>query len=321
MIEELTRDLERKIVTVTMNPVFDKSLFIRGFEPGGTFIAEESTTLAAGKGVNVSRALKNVSIDSIATGILPEGGMDAYLELLEHEGISHDFVHTQGAIRTNVTLVNTIGCDETHIRERGPLIGSLSLKLLQKKIISLIEDETVFVFSGSLPEGLPSTAYAGLIETLKRYGCPSFLDTSEDALRDTVSSGPFFVKPNLEEAEQVLGYYPEKADDLKKACEDFHEKGVENVMITMGKKGVVFSGKGELVRASVEIPFPVNSVGSGDAALAGSIVGILGGLDAKSIARLACTFGAANSLISGAGRFQYGDLERLYGMAETSALL
>jgi len=312
MIEELSNGLKSRIVTVTLNPVFDKSLLIPYFRPGGTFIAEESLTLAAGKGVNVSRVLKNVSIDSIVSGILPGEGKDIYLELLENEGFSHDFVSTEGVIRTNVTIVSRAYDGETHLRERGPTVRRSALDLLKKKLVTLIENETLFVFSGSIPEGLPSSSYGELIDVVKRHGCSAFLDTSKGALRNALSSGPLLIKPNLKEVQDALGYLPGNNEELKKACTDFHLLGIENVMITMGKEGVVLSRKDEVVHARVEISAPVNSVGSGDAAAAGSVIGILKGLDTKSIARLACAFGGANTLVTGAGRFRIKDVERLY---------
>ena len=320
MIEELSNGLNSRIVTVTLNPVFDKSLLIPGFRPGGTFIAEESLTLAAGKGVNVSRVLKNVSIDSIVSGILPREGKDIYHKLLESDGFTHDFISTEGVIRTNVTIVSQAHDGETHLRERGPTVRRSALDLLKKKLVTLIEDETLFVFSGSIPEGLPSSSYGDLIDVVKRYGCSAFLDTSKNALRNALSSGPLFIKPNLKEVQDALGYLPGNKEELKKACADFHALGIENVMITMGKDGVVLSRKDEIVLARVEISAPVNSVGSGDAAAAGSVIGILKGLNTKSIARLACAFGGANTLVSGAGMFRYKDVERLYGRIKILSL-
>jgi 1-phosphofructokinase len=320
MIEELSNGLNSRIVTVTLNPVFDKSLLIPDFRPGGTFIAEESLTIAAGKGVNVSRVLKNVSIDSIVSGVLPREGKDIYHKLLESDGFTHDFISTEGVIRTNVTIVSRAHAGETHLRERGPTVRRSALDLLKKKLMTLIEDETVFVFSGSIPEGLPSSSYGDLIDVVKRYGCSVFLDTSKNALRNALSSGPLFIKPNLKEVQDALGYLPGNREELKKACTDFHALGIENVMITMGKDGVVFSRKDEIILARVEISAPVNSVGSGDAAVAGSVIGILKGFDTKSIARLACAFGGANTLVSGAGMFRYKDVERLYGRIKVLSL-
>lgn len=318
MIAEIRKAITCRIITVTLNPVFDRSLLVPGFRPGGTFIVEDSTMLPAGKGVNVSRSLRNVSIDSIVSGILPRGGSEIYRGLLEKDRLQHDFILTEGLIRTNVTIVHSGG--ETHLREKSHPIDRSTLNRFKKKLLALIDGDTTFVFSGSLPDGLPADTYSQLIDTARQKGCPVFLDASGIPLRRAVASRPWFVKPNLKEVRDALGYFPGSIEDLEQACGDFHNLGIENVMITMGKEGVILSRKGEIVSAGVEVPRPVNAVGSGDAAASGAIIGTLGGLDTVSVARLACAFGGANTLVSGAGLFRVQDLERLYSSAEVLTL-
>jgi 1-phosphofructokinase family hexose kinase len=309
-----------RIVTVTLNPVFDRSLFVPDFAMGGTFIVENSATLACGKGVNVSRALKNVAVESTASGILPRVGMEVYLELLDKEDIAHDFLVTEGVIRTNVTIVHGNREAETHLRERGPKVPRSALQSLKEKLRTLAEGDTVFVFSGSLPEGFRSSAYRELIDAVGRCGCRSFLDTSGDALKEALSSRPYLIAPNLGEVRDALGYIPDCNREIRPACSEFHDMGIEHVMITRGRDGVVLSNREETVCAGVEVKDPVNAVGSGDAALAGSILGILGGSDIETVARLACAFGAANTLVSGAGLFRTRDLQTLFGKARALPL-
>jgi 1-phosphofructokinase family hexose kinase len=316
MIQEIKKALNCKIITVTLNPVFDRSLLVPDFRPKGTFIVKDSTIIAAGKGVNVSRSLKNVAIDSTASGILPIGGSDTYLSLLDRERLRPDFLLTEGIIRTNVTIVHPDIRGETHLRERGPHITPSTLNRFKEKLTALIEGETILVLSGSLPDGLPIDTYAVLIDTAKQHGCRVFLDTSKEALKRSLPSKPFFIKPNLEEVRDALGYLPQNSDDLKRACSDFYALGIENVVITRGKDGIVLSRGKEIVSARVKISRPVNAVGSGDAVVAGSIIGVLGGLDTRSAVKLACAFGAANALVSGAGVFRSKDVERLYSWAE-----
>ncbi len=57
--EELKDKLKHRIITVTLCPNFDRTLWLKNFKAGGTFLADDSKTIAAGKGVNVSRALRN----------------------------------------------------------------------------------------------------------------------------------------------------------------------------------------------------------------------------------------------------------------------
>jgi fructose-1-phosphate kinase PfkB-like protein len=153
---------------VTLNPVLDKTLLVQNFEAGKTFLADRSDNFAGGKGVNVSRALSTFSIRSIATGIIGDSGKDTYLAILSGEKIRHDFLSTNGYVRTSVTIVSGSGEDETHIREKGPHISVEMVSKLKAKLNKFVQEEsdpgdTIIVLSGSLPAGLSSGTYKELI--------------------------------------------------------------------------------------------------------------------------------------------------------------
>ena len=308
---ELTNRLCRKVVTVTLNPVLDKTLWVKDFCAGGTFQVDRSEDVAGGKGVNVSRALKTMGFDSTASGLMAEGVSAPYIQLMERDGIAHDFLMTEGNLRMNITVVSGGQNGETHLRDKGPLLREELLPELEKKLKAMISRNTLYVVAGSLPRGLPDASYHRLIKCVKSWGSHAVLDSSGQPLLEGLKAKPFFIKPNSYEVEEVLGFLPETRKTLIRAVERFHSTGIENVMITLGKRGVVFSqgGKAVLARASVERP--VNSVGSGDAALAGALAGMLSELGTEDTARLACAMGAANTLVSGACVFLKKDVFRL----------
>ena len=58
------------VITVTLNPAMDKTLTLYGFSLGeGNRVLSAGNDIG-GKGVNVSKVLKKVSIDSAAVGFL-----------------------------------------------------------------------------------------------------------------------------------------------------------------------------------------------------------------------------------------------------------
>ena len=330
-----------RVVTVTLNPAVDKTLWVPGFEAGKTFSVERSETVAGGKGVNVSRALKRLGIDSTATGIIGRDGSGPYLGALDAEGLSHDFVFVDGTLRTNVTVLACGGAcggeahpagrsGETHLREKGPAVAEAALAELEEKLKALIQDSCLVVFSGSLPLGLPDDSYGRLVELAKSRGARSALDSSGAPLRLGLKTKPFFIKPNAREVEESLGFLPEGEAGLMEAIRRYTAEGIEAVMISLGKEGLAYSrresagGEGNFrisaVRARISVERPLNAVGSGDAALAGALAGILSGFCAEDTARLACAAGAANTLVSGACIFRSEDVERLFGMTEVKAL-
>ncbi|UCB45093.1 MAG: hexose kinase [Spirochaetota bacterium] len=317
MIEALKEKLKHRIITVTLCPNFDRTLWVKNFEAGATFLATSSDTMAAGKGVNVSRALINFNIDSIATGLLPRGGASDYIRLLEKEGINHNFQLTSGKVRINTTIISGMTI-ETHIRERGSRLAVSALTAFKKKMLKLINKNTIVVFSGRLPEGFPDTTYFDLVTEVKKQDCLAFLDVSGASLQKALAAKPFYIKPNLYEVQDALGYFPAKDADLIRAVGEFHNIGIQHIVISRGKDGILYSDGEEMLAAKMQISRSINTVGSGDATVAGSVVGILSGLDNRKKTALACACGAANTLLSGAGRFQPSDVTRLFKRVEVS---
>jgi 1-phosphofructokinase family hexose kinase len=312
------------VVTVTLNPAVDRTLWVPGFAAGKTLAVDRSATVAGGKGVNVSRALGRLGIDSTATGFVGREASGPYLAMLDSEGIRHDFVPVDGAPRTNVTILSGTRSPETHLREKGPVVAEAALRELEEKLRALLEGTTprgaLVVLSGGLPPGLGPDTYARLIELAHRCGAKAALDASGEPLRAGLSARPDLIKPNSREVSESLGFFPRSEEDFSKAIAGYRGAGVETVMISLGKDGIVFSRGERAFHARVAVDEPVNSVGSGDAALAGAVAGLLSGFPDEGIAGLACAAGAANTLLSGACVFRLEDVEKLLAGVELRAL-
>jgi 1-phosphofructokinase family hexose kinase len=320
MIGDICNRLNKSIVTVTMNPVLDRTLKVKNFRAGGTFQVDRSESFAGGKGVNVSRALRAFGIDSTATGMLADGGSDVYKNLLDTGEIAHDFLSISGFLRTNVTIVSDSSGKETHLREKGPVISRSMLRGFEEKIRPLYKEDVIFVISGSLPDGLHDKTYSFIINEARSAGADAFFDASGPSFKEGIKAAPLFIKPNAREVEEALGFYPELRDDFLKSVRAFHSMGIKNVMITLGKNGLIYSRGEEIVHAQAAVPAPVNTVGSGDAALAGGIIGVINGFDTADTARIACALGSANTQISGACVFEIKEVEKYCVKTKISVL-
>jgi fructose-1-phosphate kinase PfkB-like protein len=176
------------------------------------------------------------------------------------------------------------------------------------------------VLSGGLPPGLDPGTYARLIAFVHGRGAEAAFDASGDPLREGLAARPDLIKPNAREVSESLGFHPRSDEDVARALALYHDAGVETVVLSLGGEGLAFSRGGRAVRARVAVDRPLNSVGSGDAALAGALAGTLGGLPDEDVAALACAAGAANTLVSGACVFRLEDVERLFAAVELRAI-
>ncbi len=113
-----------------------------------------------------------------------------------------------------------------------------------------------------------------LEEKVFEYGVNLFKDN--DLYLDTVSHtkamrvkdiiGLFHtIKPNKLEAEALSGIEIKTKDDLARSAEYFHEKGVKNIFITWGEKGVYYSNQKDQGFLQSKKVIPKNATGAGDA--------------------------------------------------------
>jgi pseudouridine kinase len=82
------------------------------------------------------------------------------------------------------------------------------------------------------------------------------------------------VKPNVIEAEALTGIDIKTRQDLEKAGEIFHKKGVDSVFITLGSKGTYYSRDGQSGILQIESKNMENATGAGDAYMAGLVYAI-----------------------------------------------
>jgi fructose-1-phosphate kinase PfkB-like protein len=136
------------------------------------------------------------------------------------------------------------------------------------------------------------------------------LDCAGAPLTHALGARPFLVKINAAEASELLRAPVTDFPTAARATRALRERGAENAMITLGAQGALLDFAG--VRYSFDAPQvrAVNSVGSGDAALAGLAAALRRGLTAEEAGTLAVAAGAANAL-HGAGGCNAAEIDEL----------
>ena len=256
------------IITVTMNPAIDKTVSISKLVPGGLNRITSSLADAGGKGINVSKTVKALGGDTVATGFLGKDGSRMILDSLSAMDIREDFVLVDGETRVNIKVAEADG-KITELNEAGPEITESYIEELLVKLQSLAGDDRIFVFAGNAPRGVRKDIYAVMTKVVRSRGARVFLDADGDLFRFGIEEAPDFVKPN--EAELALYF---NCDDVPKMSElicfgrKLLEKGTRLVAISRGDKGVLFITAQRVIQCT-GIPVKVKStVGAGDAMVA-----------------------------------------------------
>ena len=230
------------IVTVTLNPSMDKTGNLVDYEHGGTNHITDVIRDAAGNGIIASKTLKALEReDAIATGFLGGINGERIQMLLEGMGIPNDFVKIAGDTRTNLKVVEDNGF-VTEFNEPGPIVNHSEINAIVEKILGYAGENTVFVFSGSIPRGCPDTIYADMIRQVKEKGSKVVLDVHGDLLKTSLCAAPDIVKPNKKEIEE---YYDMKFSVSEEGLIDMGKNiitdhGVGIVAISRGPLGALF---------------------------------------------------------------------------------
>ena len=275
------------IVTVTPNPSIDRTLEIDRLERGALIRAKRSTAEAAGKGVNVSCALTTQGVETVAVLPLAKDSAATYLGLLA-EATPIAAVPIAGSIRTNVSVVEADGT-LTKLNEPGPEVTSGDVDTILTAATA-VPGAGWIVGCGSLPPGAPVDFYARLAAG-GASGRRVAIDTSGEALSAAVCAGVALVKPNLAELEALVGRPLATVGEAADAAHELIARGCQAVLVSLGPDGALFLDTNTAAHAEAPIDDVVNTVGAGDALLAGflaagGVAGALGEAVAWSVAAI-----------------------------------
>lgn len=287
------------IVTLTPNPAVDQTVMVEHLAIGSVNRFSKSHLDPAGKGVNVSRMAHRLGWPTIAFGFLA-GEIGQLVEVaLEAEGVEHHFVHMPGQTRINITLVERAERVATSLYGPGPAIDDAHRARLDNLFFAWTRAARLLVLAGSLPPGMPHDAYATYIRHARSMGVPTVLDADGEALRLGVAARPYLIKPNIEEAERLLGRSLPDLDAVIEAATELEARGVDIVVISMGADGAVCAADGKVFRAVPPTVEVRSTVGSGDSFVAGMAVSICREESITDALRLATAAGAATAAALG----------------------
>jgi 1-phosphofructokinase len=293
------------VVTLTANPSLDRTLELSGpLDRGSVLRLGTTTTEPGGKGVNVARALAAAGCDVVS--VLPAADHDPIVRALAELGLALHTVPVASPVRTNYTVTEPDGTT-TKLNEPGAPSTVAVRAALAAALHQHAGPGGWVVLSGSLPPETPADWYATLVTALRDTGARIAVDTSGAPLRALLAAGPAGVpdllKPNAEELAGLTGVAETDLADpaaALAAVRGLHERGVREVLLTLGADGALLSTSDGGVWTARPPRIAVRStVGAGDCTLAGYLLADLAGADPAERLRSAVAYGAASAALPG----------------------
>lgn len=265
------------VVTLTPAPTLDRTYYVNHLNPGGVNRADDVTEELAGKGINVSRGLTLANVH--APGVVPIGNADP--SVLERTGSSFLVpLWVEGNLRVSTTIVDMHGTT-TKVNESPRALSEDDWL----KVVALTE-QTVrntgakwLVIAGALPTYKSTGVFVDLqpiFDSMAELGVKVALDTSGEPLSYWVRKGSAnVIKPNAEELSSAVGRELRTIGDVVLAARELCGHGIDVVLASMGADGMIAVTKTGQWAAKTPPVKVINTVGAGDATLAGFLAAVV----------------------------------------------
>lgn len=308
------------ILTVTLNASIDKRYIINDFKVDEVNRVIECNYEPGGKGINVSKVAKIAGQEVTATGFVAGNAGRYIIEQLDKRGIKNKFTNVLGESRSCINIYDKINKTQTELLEPGVNVSKEDEDRLFEAIEDLLPKCSVVTISGSAPRGTSHDIYQKIIALGKEYGKKVILDTSGQRLIDGIDARPTMIKPNIDEIQMLAGRKLKSKEELVNIAKEIQKQGIEIVVISLGKDGSLIVSEEGAYRATVPEVKAVNTVGCGDAMIAGFAIGLKEDMKLIDTIRLASAISVASALREETGYFVKEDMEDMLDKIEISKL-
>jgi 6-phosphofructokinase 2 len=298
------------IYTLTLDPTLEKTMEVDEFVYDDVNCVVDRKTVAAGKGFDISRVIRDLGGESVAFGFI--GGYNG-IEIegrLANEGLVCDFTRINDETCERVTLLQRKKKTQTLLGTPSPSVTPFEVTTLLNKI-SQIPKESYLVISGRIPPGIHDSLYAQIITLLREKQVKVFLDADGESLKKGVKAVPYVMKPNVHEfgrlVEKTIGDYEEIILNLRpflSLC--------EFVVVSMGAKGALGVSREEAFAVTPPKVLVKSSMGAGDALLGGLVFAMSDGLSFKEALSLGVACGTASTLTIESGTLHVEEVQEIH---------
>lgn len=291
--------MNKKIVTVTLNPCIDLTITVDKLLYGGTNNVIGTRKDISGKGINTSVVLKNLAIENIAVGFTFLENGDLLKGFLAENKIPDRLISVPGSMRTNIKIFDASQKVMSEFNGKGCRVSMDFQNKFLEMMEELLTETKILIISGSIPPGISIEIYKWLTDMAVKKGILVLADASGRLLEETVKSKPLLIKPNADELEKTFHMPSSTEEEIIRAANKIIEKGVRYVCVSRGSKGAVLVTEKKIYTAA-GIPVKVKGIqGAGDSMIAGFCYAIEHGVGEKEYLKYAVAAATGSLLHEG----------------------
>lgn len=251
------------IYTLTFSPSIDYYMNVLDFKDGTINRSVSDQLVVGGKGINVSKVLKQLDTESVAIGFISSFTGDYLKEELDKEGIKNKLINAKGTTRINVKIISN---NETAINSNSLIITNEEIDILYEAL-KLVNKDDYLIISGSVP------STANLEDLFKHLNKDVIVVLDVDYnIRPLLIHKPFLIKPNRDELGRMFNKKIDSVEDAISYARILKQEGAENIIVSLDKDGALLIDKTDKIYynkgKNIEV---VSTVGAGDSLVAGFI--------------------------------------------------
>lgn len=236
------------IYTVTMNPALEFVSEVSNFEFDKNNISDFDLMLPAGKGINVSRVLKQLGLPTVATGFAGGFTGEFVEDWLRREDIKSEFIRIDDNTRINIKIT---GSSKTVIESKGPSISHQELQELLYYLSRVKEGDTVFL-STAFPKNITETVIERMIAICKANKAQFVLDIDEYYLERFAKQGSLLEKISVKCLEHLFKTKIDSESDLLKWKNEIFDLNSKFVIVPFVDNKVYLFQKNSIYAFDIE---------------------------------------------------------------------
>lgn len=283
------------ILIITLNPLLERRFYYDKINYNNINRNGKVNYQAGGKGINVSRQLKKLGLESY--NLFFSGGNDGkiFRDLIKQEGLQFTSVHINSETRQAAVVISKSDKKVLYFFSENPVITKSEVDEMKSRIQKMIINCEMVVICGSSPSPIADEIVPFTISLANELDKVTICDYYGSNFNELINSAPTILHNNFDEVEFSLGIKLKSEQDFQDLFTLLYSKGIKRIFLTNGEKEFYAQNFDYRYKVIPPKTDSVDSTGSGDAFVAGIIYSWKNGYVFEESLKFATACGAINS--------------------------
>jgi 1-phosphofructokinase family hexose kinase len=255
------------LLFITPNPCVERTYLLDDFDCGRVHRVSSAKVLlnAGGKGINAARVASQFSSKVLSLCWVGDAQYEWFDHQLAAENVPHELIRVAPETRTAINILRA-GKFKTEIVEAGlPLPPKAGTELLER-LKALLPRTSLLAVCGSYPPDCLDNHLQEIAHLAHEHDVPLLVDGKGSTFKHLLASQlPLWaIKPNIDEAEEIIGRSIETPDHERAAVKALLQYNVQNVLLSCGNRGAYLGTKEDIRFFGSPQIKEISAVGSGD---------------------------------------------------------